>query len=139
MSTEALLAAAKAGDLAQVQAQIAAGVDVKYREPPGYYDALKFAIVGGHLEVCKLLLDAGADVKLINRMGENAVALALRYRKPVAVGGGDARKDPPAHIEEICTILKERDPEAYELALEYVAKEQRKVAAVAALGCCEVM
>lgn len=57
-----LFEAAKAGDSGAVQALLRDGADVNAREPGDNTCALHWAAAGGHLEVVKLLVDAGGDV-----------------------------------------------------------------------------
>ena len=104
-----LYAAAEVGDVALVQKFIAAGADLRYRRPPLAYDALKIAIVGGHLEVCRLLLDAGADVKLIDMGGASAGDIALKRTK--FLGGANGTKVPPkADAQQIHDLVMAHVP-----------------------------
>jgi len=74
---EALIGAAKQGDLASVQALLAGGAD------PDAYDrvnntALIFAAFKGHLEIARLLLEHGADPATRDQWGRRALDYALR-------------------------------------------------------------
>ncbi|MGB0560923.1 MAG: ankyrin repeat domain-containing protein [Spirulinaceae cyanobacterium] len=73
-SGDALLGAAKQGNLQMLQSALAAGVDPNTSEPPTRRKrrktALMFAAGGGHLGVVKALLAGGADVNLSDRPGK---------------------------------------------------------------------
>lgn len=55
--------AAKAGDFSAVQALLRDGADVNAREPEDQTYALHWAAAAGHLEVVRLLVEAGGDVE----------------------------------------------------------------------------
>ena len=57
-----LFEAAKAGDSGAVQTLLREGADVNAREPGDHTYALHWAAAGGHLEVVRLLVEAGGDV-----------------------------------------------------------------------------
>jgi ankyrin repeat protein len=57
-----LFEAAKAGDSGTVEALLRDGVDVNAREPEDHTYALHWAAAAGHLEIVRLLVDAGGDV-----------------------------------------------------------------------------
>lgn len=57
-----LFEAAKAGDSSAVQALLREGADVNAREPGDHTYPLHWAAAGGHLEVVRLLVEAGGDV-----------------------------------------------------------------------------
>jgi ankyrin repeat protein len=57
-----LFEAAKAGDHSAVEALLRDGADVNAREPEDHTYALHWAAASGHLDVVRLLVDAGADV-----------------------------------------------------------------------------
>jgi euchromatic histone-lysine N-methyltransferase len=58
----ALVAATKSGDVAQVAHLLSQGIKVDYKEIGEDASPLGHAALAGHLEVCKLLLEAGANV-----------------------------------------------------------------------------
>ncbi len=57
-----LFEAAKAGDSGAVETLLRDGADVNAREPGDHTSALHWAAAGGHLDVVRLLVDAGGDV-----------------------------------------------------------------------------
>ena len=57
-----LFEAAKAGDSGAVQALLRDGADVNARETGDHTCALHWAAAGGHLEIVRLLVEAGGDV-----------------------------------------------------------------------------
>ena len=83
---EDLLAAAKAGDPAGVEAAIAAGADVNYINDIGIntlivgakygLTALMFAAREGHIDIVRLLLDRGANINAINDYERTALMWA---------------------------------------------------------------
>ncbi|HQT00997.1 MAG: hypothetical protein B7Y26_02735 [Hydrogenophilales bacterium 16-64-46] len=74
MSQE-LFAAARAGDLAALQTQLAAGVSPAAVDEAGE-TALMLAAQGGHVAVVKALIAAGADVNAASPQGWTALAKA---------------------------------------------------------------
>jgi ankyrin repeat protein len=70
-----LLAAAQAGDAAQAQQLLAAGVDPASTDEAGE-TALMHAAHGGHVETVRVLLAAGADVNAASPQGWTALAKA---------------------------------------------------------------
>ena len=76
--------AAKDGDLAAVQAQLDAGVDVNAKDWLGG-TALLEAAIKGHKEVVELLIAKGADVNAKDKYGKTPLYLAAeRGHKEVA-------------------------------------------------------
>ena len=63
---EALLIAARAGDLKKVQSLVNTGVDPDATSANSY-TALAYAAAGGHLEMMRFLIDKGADVNKPSR------------------------------------------------------------------------
>lgn len=63
---EALLIAARAGDLKKVQSLVNTGVDPDATSTNSY-TALAYAAAGGHLEMMRFLIDKGADVNKPSR------------------------------------------------------------------------
>ncbi len=57
-----LFEAAKAGNSSAVEALLRDGADVNARESEDHTYALHWAAASGHLEVVRLLVDAGGDV-----------------------------------------------------------------------------
>ncbi|KAJ6949311.1 ankyrin-3 [Populus alba x Populus x berolinensis] len=71
-----LIFVAQAGDIEALKALIKWGeVDVDYQDDNGF-SAVMFAALNGHVEVFRLLVYAGADVKLCNKAGETAITLS---------------------------------------------------------------
>ena len=79
MSGEKLFAAARAGDLAAVKAQLDAGTDLKATNDDGE-TALHLASMAGHKEVVKLLLARGVPADVQNKYGWTALHLAATTR-----------------------------------------------------------
>jgi ankyrin repeat protein len=85
-----LMEAAKDGSTDLVRALVSHQADINAREGddglPGTLDVsagtgmtpLIFAVVGGHFAVANILLQAGADVSMRNRAGQNALDVAIK-------------------------------------------------------------
>jgi len=71
---EALLIAARAGNLKKVESLLKAGVDPNATSQNSY-TALSYAAAGGHLEMIKLLLENGADVNKQARHMKNPLSV----------------------------------------------------------------
>ena len=71
---EALLIAARAGNLKKVESLLNAGVDPNATSQNSY-TALSYAAAGGHLEMIKLLLKNGADVNKQARHMKNSLSV----------------------------------------------------------------
>ena len=71
---EALLIAARAGNLEKVESLVNAGVDPN-ATAQNSYTALSYAAAGGHLEIIKLLLKNGADVNKQARHMKNSLSV----------------------------------------------------------------
>lgn len=85
-STSKLFWAAREGNVADVQAllvgaQSASSQHVNETNADGY-TALMMAAAHGHLEVCLLLLEHGADPLLKDNYGRTALDKAIRYNHP---------------------------------------------------------
>jgi|GEM_PF-1002777 len=83
-SAEALLGAAKRGNVEIVRSALVAGIDPNTSEPPAgrqrrHKTALMFAAEGGHLEAVKLLVERGAAVNLSDRPGKKLGKTPLMY------------------------------------------------------------
>ncbi|MDE0736454.1 MAG: ankyrin repeat domain-containing protein [Pirellulaceae bacterium] len=72
---EALLIAARKGDLATITKSLKAGVEADATSPNSY-TALGYAAAGGHLELMNALLSKGADVNLKTRFGKTPLLVA---------------------------------------------------------------
>jgi len=72
---EALLIAAREGDLATITKSLKAGVEADGTSPNSY-SALAYAAAGGHLELMNALLSKGADVNLKTRFGKTPLLVA---------------------------------------------------------------
>ena len=59
-----LIAACRDGDVATVQELLHGGADANSRVEPQGWTALHFATAGAHVEIVKMLLQAGADASL---------------------------------------------------------------------------
>ena len=80
-----LLRAAREGDLKTVRAALDSGVDINARGRKKQ-TALHEAVLGGHPEVVKALIKAGADLELCNDDGWTARELAERHGNREAEG-----------------------------------------------------
>jgi ankyrin repeat protein len=67
-----LFDAARRGDVARLQAQLAAGVNINAQNPKGF-TALVLASYDDHLDAAKFLLEAGADPNLQDVTGNTAL------------------------------------------------------------------
>ncbi len=83
-----LLAAAKAGDVAGVEAALRAGVPVDARDASTRYTPLMHACDKGKVDVVRMLLAAGADVNAREQFG----ACARRAGGRCGRGGGRGRQ-----------------------------------------------
>ncbi len=72
---DALIEAARKGDIAKVKTLLAEGAEVNHQDQYGY-TALIWAANKGHAEVVKHLLAEGAEVNHKNKKGETALAVA---------------------------------------------------------------
>jgi ankyrin repeat protein len=72
-----LILAARTGDAAGVEAELAKGADINWKMQWGL-TALMWAADQGHAPVVKLLLDRGADIDAQNEDGLTALMLAAR-------------------------------------------------------------
>lgn len=71
-----LMFVAQAGDVQALKALIGSGeVNIDYQDDKGF-SAVMVAALKGHVEAFRLLVYAGADVKLLNKSGETAFTLS---------------------------------------------------------------
>ncbi|GKV41356.1 hypothetical protein SLEP1_g48897 [Rubroshorea leprosula] len=71
-----LMFVAQAGDIEALKALIGlAGMNLDYQDENGF-SAVMIAALKGHVESFRILVYAGADVKLLNKSGENALTLS---------------------------------------------------------------
>ena len=63
-----IMRAARVGDVGTVKALLARNVNVNAKEPHEEQTALMWAVVENHLDVAKLLIEAGADVRARSRI-----------------------------------------------------------------------
>ncbi|KAI3463094.1 hypothetical protein Pfo_019757 [Paulownia fortunei] len=71
-----LLFVTRSGDVLGLKSLIGkAGIDLDKQDERGF-SAVMVAAVGGHVDAFRLLVYAGADVKLSNKSGENAITLS---------------------------------------------------------------
>ncbi|CAE8734870.1 unnamed protein product [Polarella glacialis] len=81
-SNKQLLAAAKTGDSASVEAALQCGADVNWKDSEFFlYTALHLAAAGGHVEACRLLLAAGAAIDPRSESDETPLLMAARASK----------------------------------------------------------
>ncbi len=79
---KSLFEAARDGDLARVEQLLAAGADLSEGDPP---TMLMVAAMGGDPRIVAVMLDAGASIGARDANGEDALAWAVRHRRPEAV------------------------------------------------------
>jgi ankyrin repeat protein len=77
---DALLAAAKQGDVGQVRAQLQAGADVNARDS-GQRTALQHAVRAGQLAAVRALIEAGAGLDVRDQDGRTALMEAARRKE----------------------------------------------------------
>lgn len=77
---DALIAAAKLGDVGQVRAQLQAGADVNARDS-GQRTALLHAVRGGQLAFVRALIEAGAGLDVRDQDGRTALMEAARRKE----------------------------------------------------------
>jgi ankyrin repeat protein len=77
---DALISAAKQGDVGQVHAQLQAGADVNARDG-GQRTALLHAVRGGQLAVVRALIEAGAGLDARDQDGRTALMEAARRKE----------------------------------------------------------
>ncbi|KAG8501302.1 hypothetical protein CXB51_003433 [Gossypium anomalum] len=71
-----LMVVAQSGDVQALKALIGSGeVNIDYQDDKGF-SAVMIAALKGHVEAFRLLVYAGADVKLLNKSGETAFTLS---------------------------------------------------------------
>ncbi|MBX3355082.1 MAG: ankyrin repeat domain-containing protein [Phycisphaeraceae bacterium] len=68
--------AAQRGDRAEVERRLAAGDDPNAHDPQSLRTALHWAARNNNVELIDVLLENGADVRVVERMGRQALALA---------------------------------------------------------------
>jgi ankyrin repeat protein len=90
---DALVAAAKLGDVSQIRAQLQAGADVNARDGGGR-TALLHAVRGGQLAAVRALMEAGAGLDERDQEGRTALMEAARRKEampalPLVTGGAD--------------------------------------------------
>jgi len=79
---EQLLAAVRTGNLDVVQQYITAGTNLDASDQDDGYTALMEATVNNCTEMARLLIDAGADVDLVDQNGWTALIYSARYNSP---------------------------------------------------------
>jgi ankyrin repeat protein len=80
---DALIAAAKQGDVGQVRAQLQAGADVNARDG-GQRTALLHAVRGGQLAVVRALIEVGADLGVRDPEGRTALMEGARRKEAMS-------------------------------------------------------
>lgn len=144
--TTALIEASASGQTDKVKKLIAAGIDVNLQEAaprwlstsgrceaPSLYSAtgqsaLQKASEGGHLEVVKLLLAAGAKVDDKNIVGDTALVLAgkrgyTEIVKALLAAGADANTKNNCGTTALKIAQKAKQPEVVEILKQAGAKE----------------
>jgi hypothetical protein len=134
---EDLLAAVRKGDAARVKALLEQGVDVNAKSPYGA-TGLFFAADRGNMEITKILLDHGADVKVkdtfygatavtwaVNKSNVDMVTLLLNKGAPGAEDGLELGVS-KANVELVKAALEHKGeikPEKLSMALATATKE----------------
>lgn len=134
---EDLLAAVRKGDAARVKALLAEGADVNAKSPYGA-TGLFFAADRGNMEIMKILLDHGADVKVkdtfygatavtwaVNKGNADMVTLLLNKGAPGAEDALDLGVS-KANVELVKAALEHKSeikPEKLSMALATATKE----------------
>lgn len=90
----ALMFAAREGHLDAVRALVAAGADVNKANESDNVSVLTLAIVNGRLDIAKLLLDNGADPKVISKTGLGPLYATVDAQWP------ERTWYPPANVAE---------------------------------------
>jgi ankyrin repeat protein len=97
----ALHFAARQGSAASARALVDSGVAVDLKSPGDRATPLLVAVINGHLDVAKYLLDRGADPNLTSTAGVVPLYAALNVRwAPIA-----AYPQPRAHLQQATTYL----------------------------------
>jgi ankyrin repeat protein len=77
--TNAIMLAAKKGELAIVQELIKSGANLDNKGNLDGFTALMLAAESGHLKIVQTLLKAGANASLTNKQGHSALDVAKAY------------------------------------------------------------
>lgn len=80
-----LMNAARVGDLKSVQHLLKHRADPNLATHKARWTALMWAARRGQVDVIKALLNAGADPRAVDAKGENALAIARRFKRSAAV------------------------------------------------------
>jgi len=81
----ALIAAARSGDATRLKMELANGIEVDAVDPASSRTALHWAAAEGKLAVAAALLEAGADLNAIDRVGMGPLAMAAKGGHPEVV------------------------------------------------------
>jgi len=84
--SQQLFAAAKVGDAAGAKAALAAGADPNWKDDDFFdYTPLHMAAAGGHLQVCTILRQAGAEIDPRSESDETPLLMAARAQNSLEV------------------------------------------------------
>jgi len=81
----AMIAAARSGDATRLRMELANGTDVDSVDPTSSRTALHWAAAEGQFEIAEVLLEAGADLNAIDRVGMGPLAMAAKGGHPTLV------------------------------------------------------
>ena len=108
--SDTFLAAARSGDVAQVERLLAGGSHANARDNSGN-TALHYAAAFGYAEMAQILVDAGADVDAPGRIGNTPLHLASQegHSNIAAIlidhGGPQCRERIRRHFTRLCLRL----------------------------------
>lgn len=122
---EELAAAARGGNLAELNTLLKKEVDVDARQSDGT-TALHWAVLGGHHEVIDGLLKAGADANAADRYGTTPLSLATLNGDAVAaqallMAGANANAVDAAQESALMTAARTGNKDVVDLLLDYGA------------------
>lgn len=76
---EGLQYVAYCGDITECRRLISEGADINGKDNYNGYTALHWSCINGNLELAKLLVEVGADIKATDNQGANALLLCVAF------------------------------------------------------------